>query len=66
MLEDCVTVLYTSVIFVFACFFMLGRWGGLPVVNYVDSLWSLLLAMAVIVFKVAVALMQEGDCISWL
>ena len=66
MLEDCVTVLYTSVIFVFTCFFMLGRWGGLPVVNYVDSLWSLLLAMAVIVFIVAVALTQEGDCISWL
>jgi len=35
MLEGCVTVLYASVIFGFACF-------GLHVVNYVDSLWSLL------------------------
>jgi hypothetical protein len=52
MLEGCVTVLYASVIFGFACF-------GLHVVNYVDSLWSLLLAMAVVVFIVAVVLTQR-------
>jgi hypothetical protein len=58
MLEGWVTVLYASVIFVFACFFMLGRWCELSVVQRVDSLWRLLLAMAVVVFVGAVTLID--------
>jgi hypothetical protein len=58
MLEGCVTVLYAGVIFVFACFFMLGRWCELCVVERVDSLWRLLGAMAVVAFVGAVTLID--------
>ena len=71
MLEGCVTVLYAGVIFVFACFFMLGRWCEPCVVERVDSLWRLLGAMAVVAFILsvvifAVVLTQRDDCSSWL
>jgi len=69
MLEGCITVTYTCSTLFFASVFLTTTLGGCRgALQYVDTLWGLLLAMAVVVYcsSMLATISGAGACAGWL